>query len=441
MTLSPGAIAGIVIVCFIALCVVAYGIYYVIKKRREDAEYFDRCAKLFKKYGNRKPEVVAKFPYAEATFVRAPVPGQQFTSRELGRVQEFIDPLRAPMAGDTERTPMASMQTPIDPAAIDPRLYSSIYSQESIQMTPSSTKSPQVYFSIEYDSTFNILKVYIDQARFLKPQHNSNVCNPYCTVALLPERKERQSQIQRRTTDPIFQEHFSFDVPKHQLKDKTVLVKFFDYDQYSRDECFGIVTQKLDEINVERKVDLWKKISFQKGLVEEARERAGDILLRLGYLPSAEKLTVVLLKARSLKEVGPEGDKKPPDPYIRVAVLHDGNLLRKKKTSTKRKTCNPTYNQAINFAVPLDVLPQVELQFHVVHETGVKINRKEVIGALEIGPHSTGDEFEHWRDLMSNKPQARWHRLTVSPDQDTTSARSILSSTSSITEATVYTGV
>ena len=43
-------------------------------------------------------------------------------------------------------------------------------------------------------------------------------------------------------------------------------------------------------------------------------EKAGDILLRLGYLPSAEKLTVVLLKARFLNEVDADGEKKPPGP-------------------------------------------------------------------------------------------------------------------------------
>lgn len=48
----------------------------------------------------------------------------------------------------------------------------------------------------------------------------------------------------------------------------------------------------------------------------------------------------------------------------------------------------------------------------------VKLNRseaKEIIGSLEIGPHSSGDEKDHWRDLMSNRPQARWHHLTVKP--------------------------
>lgn len=42
------------------------------------------------------------------------------------------------------------------------------------------------------------------------------------------------------------------------------------------------------------------------------RERAGDLLLRLGYLRSAEKLTVVILRARNLNSIGGDGEHKQP---------------------------------------------------------------------------------------------------------------------------------
>jgi len=63
-------------------------------------------------------------------------------------------------------------------------------------------------------------------------------------------------------------------------------------------------------------------------------------------------------------------DPLAADPYVRVATFHEGGLLKKKKTSTKRQTSNPTYNNVITFIVPPDVLPQVEIQFCVVHESG-----------------------------------------------------------------------
>lgn len=144
-------------------------------------------------------------------------------------------------------------------------------------------------------------------------------------------------------------------------------------------------------------------------------EHLGDILLRLGYLPAMQRLTVVILRVRSLKQVeDSDGNLIPPEPYVRVSAVQDGQLLKKKKTATKENNCNPIYNQAIYFDIPLDALPQMEIQIHVVHNSKNKKD-KPVLGYVEIGAHSAGEEFEHWKDLMSKNLNARWHRLTIDP--------------------------
>ncbi|XP_076819884.1 synaptotagmin-2-like isoform X1 [Clavelina lepadiformis] len=181
-------------------------------------------------------------------------------------------------------------------------------------------------------------------------------------------------------------------------------------------------------------VDLSMKMSLQERPAEKADVHVGDLLLRLRYLPNAGKLSVVIFKARLFNEVGPEGDKKPPCPYVRVSVLHNGTVLWKRKTSTKQKTCNPAFNQPINIALPINVLSQIAIKVHVIHEAGVRRGYREVIGSFEIGSRSTGDELAHWRDLMNNQPQARWHRLWVKADSEIpgTSGRSGACSLSSV---------
>ena len=49
-------------------------------------------------------------------------------------------------------------------------------------------------------------------------------------------------------------------------------------------------------------------------------KKAGELLLRLGYQAAAEKLTVVLLKARGLIEVGPEDEKTSPGSDFRCKL-------------------------------------------------------------------------------------------------------------------------
>ena len=46
----------------------------------------------------------------------------------------------------------------------------------------------------------------------------------------------------------------------------------------------------------------------------------GDILFSLSYLPTAERLTVVVVKARSLQWLD---DKSSADPFVKVIILDD----------------------------------------------------------------------------------------------------------------------
>jgi len=45
---------------------------------------------------------------------------------------------------------------------------------------------------------------------------------------------------------------------------------------------------------------------------QEPEGKYGDVLLRIGYLPNSEKLTIVLLKARNLVKIGPDDEKILP---------------------------------------------------------------------------------------------------------------------------------
>ena len=85
MALNAAAIAGITVASTVVAIVIIVGIYVIIKKKRRNAEYMERCGRLWQKYGRRNqgPEMVAKFPYADPTYVKTPVPGQQFTPQEL----------------------------------------------------------------------------------------------------------------------------------------------------------------------------------------------------------------------------------------------------------------------------------------------------------------------------------------------------------------------
>lgn len=54
------------------------------------------------------------------------------------------------------------------------------------------------------------------------------------------------------------------------------------------------------------------------------------------------------------------------DPYVKVSLMCDGRRLKKRKTSTKRNTLNPVYNEAIVFDVPPESIDQISLLIAVM---------------------------------------------------------------------------
>lgn len=113
----------------------------------------------------------------------------------------------------------------------------------------------------------------------------------------------------------------------------------------------------------------------------------GDLMFSLCYLPTAGRLTITMIKARNLKAMDitgasgtciskhPSGWKRMSfqsaaltftDPYVKVSLMCDGRRLKKRKTSTKRNTLNPVYNEAIVFDVPPENIEQISLLIAVM---------------------------------------------------------------------------
>ncbi|KAK8785241.1 hypothetical protein V5799_008395 [Amblyomma americanum] len=54
------------------------------------------------------------------------------------------------------------------------------------------------------------------------------------------------------------------------------------------------------------------------------------------------------------------------DPYVKIALMMNGKRLKKKKTSIKKCTLNPYYNESFTFEVPFEQIQKVQLVVTVV---------------------------------------------------------------------------
>lgn len=90
--------------------------------------------------------------------------------------------------------------------------------------------------------------------------------------------------------------------------------------------------------------------------------KLGDICFSLRYVPTAGKLTVVILEAKNLKKMDVGGLS---DPYVKIALMQNGKRLKKKKTSIKKCTLNPYYNESFTFEVPFEQI-QVRKRIYLI---------------------------------------------------------------------------
>lgn len=56
----------------------------------------------------------------------------------------------------------------------------------------------------------------------------------------------------------------------------------------------------------------------------------------------------------------------PTDPYVKASLVCDGRRLKKRKTSIKKNTLNPTYNEALVFDIPNENIESVSIVIAVM---------------------------------------------------------------------------
>lgn len=338
----------------------------------------------------------------------------------VGEMHEIrVQPLLVRRAGVDFPTVPLSPASPISPrtpgtpgnfddlGSLDPSLYSMVAEEDTCVPTldtpddiPASYNLGQAHFTVAYDQHRSCLIVTLIKALNLSPIQKewSKPCNPYVIVQLLPDyRHQLQSTVHKKNTNPRFNETFEFELSYRELQLQTLWLTFLSFDPSSRHEVIGQVVLPLADLELSNenvfRTDIRPSLKKQVAL--------GELMISLGYLKSAERLTIVVIKARNLPAINIKGT----DAYVKVYLLVAGKRVKKRKTSVRKGTLNPVFNEAVSFDIAADALNSVDLLLSVLHEN-------EIIGCVPIGAHATGKELRHWKEVRTaNKPIAHWHSL------------------------------
>ncbi|GIY32816.1 hypothetical protein CEXT_633401 [Caerostris extrusa] len=192
--------------------------------------------------------------------------------------------------------------------------------------------------------------------------------DPYVKVSLIPEGglEAEEDRHQEELLGSVLQRDLQVPVTYDELADKSLLFEVFDYDRYSRNDVTGEVRIQMCEVDITSEIEVWSEIQksgkgingqcLRQGLLmgyqppmsmtrlidnelsmtmRNLMDRVAtanvydkvsldrpEILLSLSYLPSAGRLTLVVLKAAHL--VSPDTKDFPGNITIHT---HSDNLF------------------------------------------------------------------------------------------------------------------
>ncbi|XP_076466117.1 synaptotagmin-1-like isoform X2 [Babylonia areolata] len=286
---------------------------------------------------------------------------------------------------------------------------------EDAESTKSEVKLGKLQFSLDYDFQKGELSVTVIQAADLPGMDMSGTSDPYVKVFLAPDKKKKyETKVHRKTLNPVFNETFTFKAPYAEIGSKTLTFAIYDFDRFSKHDQIGLVKVPLNSVDLGRVIEEWRDLS-SPDVESEKENKLGDICFSLRYVPTAGKLTVVILEAKNLKKMDVGGLS---DPYVKISLMLNGKRVKKKKTTIKKCTLNPYYNESFTFEVPFEQIQKVTLYITCVDYD--RIGTSEPIGRVVLGCNSTGTELRHWSDMLANprRPIAQWHTLQEVPEKN-----------------------
>uniref|UniRef100_A0A3B4EGT5 Synaptotagmin Vb n=1 Tax=Pygocentrus nattereri TaxID=42514 RepID=A0A3B4EGT5_PYGNA len=259
------------------------------------------------------------------------------------------------------------------------------------------------------------LIVGILQAQDLAAMDIGGTSDPYVKVYLLPDKKKKfETKVQRKNLCPVFNETFIFKIPYAELGGKTLVLQVFDFDRFGKHDVIGQIKIPMNSVDLGQPMHQWRDLENAE---KEEQEKLGDICISLRYVPTAGKLTVNIMEAKNLKKMDVGGLS---DPFVKIVLQHNGKRLKKKKTTVKKNTLNPYFNESFSFEIPFEQIQKVQLLITVYDYD--KLGSNDPIGKSFIGYGATGVGLRHWSDMLANprRPVAQWH--TLQPEEEVDAA-------------------
>lgn len=127
----------------------------------------------------------------------------------------------------------------------------------------------------------------------------------------------------------------------------------------------------------------------------------GQVKLTVWYHSDEQKLISIIHSCRALRQNG----RDLPDPYVSVLLLPDKNRGTKRKTSQKKRTLNPEFNERFEWDLPLDGTLRRKLDVSVKSNSSFMSRERELLGKvqLDLAEIDLSQGAAQWYDLIDDR--------------------------------------
>ncbi|XP_020865453.1 synaptotagmin-13 [Phascolarctos cinereus] len=267
-------------------------------------------------------------------------------------------------------------------------------------------QAPKLHYSLGYDHQKAQLSVTLLEA--VTGDHDAG-CDCYIqgSVASVSGTVEAQTALKKRLPNTTWEEALVFPLPEEEWPAATLTLTLRTCDRFSRHSVVGELQLRLDGIPLG--TAQWGEL---KTSAKALATGSGEVLLSISYLPAANRLLVVLIKAKNLHS-NQSKDVLGKDVSVKVTLKHQALKLKRKQTKRAKHKLNPVWNEMIMFEVPDDLLraSSVELEMLGQDEAG----QSHMLGRCSLGLHSSGTQRSHWEEMLKNPRRqiAMWHQLQM----------------------------
>ncbi|XP_023686477.1 double C2-like domains, gamma [Paramormyrops kingsleyae] len=279
-------------------------------------------------------------------------------------------------------------------------------------------------FSLLFDQEHNCLHCTVHKGKGLKAMDSNGLADPYVKLHLLPgasKANKLRTKTLKNTLNPVWNETLIYHgITAADMTTKTLRLCVCDMDRLGRNEFIGevrVVLKKLREGETKRyNMGLERQMQHKEGsslAVEQgapvAEEERGRILVSLCYSQEKSSLCVGIIRCAHLAAMDSNGYS---DPFVKIVLQPEAGKKSKYKTSVKKKTLNPEFNEEFFYEVPHDQLAKKTLEISVWdYDLGMS---NDFIGGVELGINAKGERLRHWFECLKymGKKVEYWHTLT-----------------------------